>query len=278
MLKLLLLTIFLGLCLVHSSLIFDSNDSILEDSSTKSVVLSPIVLRQRSFNCHSLSFIHHIPNSQFSKSFLSPVRQNSILDLSRDSITRITHPRSSLILRQLEVIDDLMSTQFHLQDSPVRIMNGHLDALKEICGRFLNIYGPLHPFYRNCAFRRLELESFLTILTKYNTQVDVSVMSKCFRTRESFCKKLGLNLKKLNSLISAAINEFSPQLLFPETDVKFIKSVLGPVVAVELGELEGVVDGVDWNLSEFCEAGSMTNETIQLVKLSINNFLKLAFI
>ena len=207
------------------------------------------------------------------------LRQSSfvaLVSIPRASHRDIKHPRTSAILKELSVLDELMATQFPLADKPKSIMAGHLKAQKSFCRRFLGLYGPLHPFYRNCAFRGVELDAFLHLLTKYNTEIDIEVVSRGAHLRSSFCKSLASNLKRLSSLVGTASRDFNPRLEYSKKDAFFIISAIRPF-ANELKELEEFVDTVDWNLAEFCGAGSVTNESIEVVKETLAYYLKLAF-
>ena len=201
-----------------------------------------------------------------------------LMDAPRAPEFQIIPPRSSAIVKQLNVIDKLMSSQFKLVDKPKVLLPGHMAALNSICKRFINLYGPLHPFYRNCAFRKVELEAFLELLTKYNTEIDFAAIVKSSRARAAFCTQLVSDLRRLSSLVHAVIYEFASQIHYSQTDVRFVQAALRPFTG-EYRDLERVVDVIDWDLTEHCRSGTTTkNESIDTVNTLINNFLRLTFL
>lgn len=186
------------------------------------------------------------------------------------------HPRSSPILKQLGLIDEWISTQFVLAEEPKTLMAGHVQAHKLICQRFLRIYGPRHPFYRNCAFRAVELEAFLALVTKYNTEIQSTSFTRNALTRGHFCGHLISRLRRLGSLVSVAFDSYAEQLGYSEKDARFMRAALHPFVH-ELKALEEVVDAVDFNLSFFCEIGYLSNKSIDAASDILHRFLHLTF-
>lgn len=186
------------------------------------------------------------------------------------------HPRSSPILKQLRLLDLLMAAHFPLALEPKNLMKGHLSAQKSVCQRFLRIYGPCHLFYRNCAFRSLELEAFIQVLTKYNTDPQSSGVSFNGHVRGQFCSRLVQISKRLASFINGAFMNYSELLNYSEKDEKFFLKALEPF-ASELRELDEFVDAIDWNLSFFCEVSVMSNKSVEAVRENLIKFLHLAF-
>lgn len=211
---------------------------------------------------HQLSFAHFRPLVVFDA---PPVQE-----------VYLAPPRSSAIVKLLTEMDELMADQFTPVEAPKSLMAGHVEALNSICSRFINLYGPIHPFYRNCAFRSLELQTFLNLLTKYNTEIETH-FRKSTKSREAFCSKFIPKLRKLSSLVSVAEYEFARKLRYTPTDIKFIRAALKPFAA-ELKGLENAIDFADWDLTEYCRSGaSLKNETLDTVKAVLSKFLKLAF-
>lgn len=220
------------------------------------------------FNARPLRLPHQLSFAHF--------RSSAVFDAPPVQEVNLAPPRSSVIVKLLAEMDELMADQFTPVGAPKALMAGHVAALNSICFRFLNLYGPIHPFYRNCAFRSLELQTFLNLLNKYNTEIETH-FRKSTKSREAFCSNFILKLKRLSSLVSGAEYEFAHILRYSPTDIKFIRAALKPFAA-ELKGLESAIDFADWDLTEYCRSGaSLKNETLDTVKAVLNKFLKLAF-
>lgn len=277
------------LCLVlttsASSIVENSRDNSRGRAAT-TVEAPPRIINPTTLASPSTDTHHEQPRRQLSR-FYSLAQVDPRILIVRKSLTKtITSPLQSPIIAHLNLLDQLLQTQFSVQDqeasSDKPLIAGHVAVLKARCRQLATELGPLHLKYRNCAFRYHELVRFLALLQKYHGRVNPS--KRGVRSQHlKFCSALALAAKKLGSLVKRAINQVSaaeasqPAVnLSAETNSEAVSKALRPFRS-ELDELASVIETLDYNLVSFCDSDPNLNISITQVRESLSDFLHLAF-